>query len=223
MTQQTRILLIDDDYYVRDSLAAYLDVEGYLIAQADGAESGLELFQSLQPDLVMCDIRMPGQDGLSVLKTIRTLNADVPVIMMSASGLMSDVVTALREGASDYLDKPIRDMAVLDLAVKRALEQGELKRENRVYRQQLEQANLELRESLAVLEQDQQAGRQVQFKMLPPSQRQYGGYLFKHMVAPSLYLSGDFIDYFSVVISSRGRNERLTGKIHSSPGRTLGG
>lgn len=198
MNQESTILVIDDDTIVRRSVVGYLEDSGFRVLQAgDGAE-GLAIFESEQPDLVICDLRMPNVDGMSVLKTVAEQDNAVPVIVVSGAGVMSDVVEALRLGASDYFIKPVADMELLELAVQRGLEKSRLLRENRRYRQELEQANLELKTNLTVLEQDQQAGRHIQLKMLPESPKSIGAYQFSHHIIPSLYLSGDFVEYVTV-------------------------
>lgn len=193
-----RLLVIDDEAFVRDSLVAYLEDSGYQVEEAADGRQGLEMFERTHPDVVLLDLKMPNMDGLSVLKALRDHPANVPVIVISGAGVMADVVEALRYGASDYLFKPIGDMAVLEHSIARCLEQGRLRRENQRYRQQLEEANRELKQSLSLLQQDQQAGRHVQMKMLPAAPLLIGDYSISHRIFPSLYLSGDFVDYFTV-------------------------
>lgn len=193
-----RLLVIDDEAFVRDSLAAYLEDSGYIVEEAADGRQGLEMFERNQPDVVLLDLKMPNMDGLAVLKVLGNHPSDVPVIVISGAGVMSDVVEALRYGASDYLIKPIADMAVLEHSIARCLEQGRLRRENQRYRQQLEEANRELKQSLSLLQQDQQAGRHVQLRMLPARPLDIGDYNLSHRIFPSLYLSGDFVDYFTV-------------------------
>lgn len=107
---------------------------------------------------------------------------------------MTDVVEALRLGASDYLVKPIIDMVVLEHSIQRNLELVQLEQQNEKYRTHLETVNFELQKSLDELRNDQQAGRQVQLKMLPePLQTDKLG--FSYTIKPSLMLSGDFLDY----------------------------
>lgn len=192
------LLVIDDEPFVRDSLTAYLEESGYQVFGAGDVREGLELFNRLQPDVVLLDLKMPDGGGLSLLKELDQHPADTPVIVISGTGVISDVVQALRYGASDYLTKPIADMEVLEHSIARCLEQGRLRRENRAYRGQLEETNRELRASLTALQQDQQAGRHVQMKMLPRTPKRFGPYRFSHRILPSLYLSGDFVDYFTV-------------------------
>lgn len=196
--QQRSLLVIDDEQYVRESLSAYLEDSGYQVAQAPEGETGLALFRELHPDVVLLDLKMPGMNGIDVLKALGEDPSETPVIVISGAGVMADVVEALRYGASDYLIKPIGDMEVLEHSIARCLEQSKLRRENRTYRQQLEGANRELQASLLLLRQDQQAGRHVQKKMLPATPKDYGPYRFSHSIYPSLYLSGDLVDYFMV-------------------------
>ena len=197
-TDLVKILIIDDDESVRHSIATYLTDSGYDTFEAGDGAQGLEVMESVSPELVLCDLRMPKLDGINVLKAISDKYAHVPIIVISGAGVMSDVVEALRLGASDYLIKPILDLEVLEHAIERSLERYSLRRENLAYRQKIEQANIELKSSLAVLEQDQQAGLQVQMKMLPVSPMQKGAYVFRHKIVPSLYLSGDFVEYVTV-------------------------
>jgi serine phosphatase RsbU (regulator of sigma subunit) len=193
-----RLLVIDDEAGVRDSLIAYLEGAGYTVDGAADGREGLAKFEQTQPDVVLLDLEMPPMDGLEVLEALGRHPSNTPIIVISGAGVMSDVVQALRYGASDYLIKPIGDMAVLAHSIDRCLEQGSLRRENRRYRTQLEEANRELRQSLTLLQQDQQAGHHVQLKMLPQTPVTYGGYRFSHRIFPSLLLSGDLVDYYTV-------------------------
>lgn len=196
--ERHRLLLIDDDNAVRDSMAAYLQELGYDIEQAGDGRLGLEAFEKNPPDTVLLDLKLPDIDGLQILNTLRQHPANVPVIVISGSGLTNDVVQALRYGASDYLIKPVTDLEVLEHSVARSVQQNRLQRENQRYRQQLEDANRELRQSLSALQQDQQAGRHVQLKMFPARPLAQDDYRVSHKIFPSLFLSGDFVDYFTV-------------------------
>lgn len=196
--ESPRLLIIDDDDGVRDSMAAYLRDLGYIVDQAESGPRGLEIFEQNPPDVVLLDLKMPTLDGLSVLKALGQSPANVPIIVVSGAGVMNDVVEALRYGASDYLIKPIVDMEVLEHAVARCVDQNRLRRENQRYRQKLEDANRELRQSLGLLQQDQQAGRHVQLKMFPARPLAIGDYHLSHRIFPSLFLSGDFVEYFTV-------------------------
>ncbi|MGQ7958073.1 two-component system response regulator RssB [Pseudomonas sp. SP16.1] len=192
------LLIIDDDEVVRASLAAYLEDSGFEVLQAANGLQGLEVFQQAKPDLMICDLRMPQVDGLELIRRINALGVEVPVIVVSGAGVMNDAVEALRLGAADYLIKPLEDLAVLEHSVRRALDRSRLRLENQRYREKLEAANRELQASLHLLQEDQNAGRQVQMNMLPVTPWQVDSLTFAHQIIPSLYLSGDFVDYFRI-------------------------
>ncbi|HCE7132316.1 TPA: SpoIIE family protein phosphatase [Pseudomonas aeruginosa] len=192
------LLIIDDDEVVRESLAAYLEDSNFKVLQALNGLQGLQIFESEQPDLVICDLRMPQIDGLELIRRIRQTASETPIIVLSGVGVMSDAVEALRLGAADYLIKPLEDLAVLEHSVRRALDRAYLRVENQRYRDKLEAANRELQASLNLLQEDQNAGRQVQMNMLPVTPWSIEGLEFSHRIIPSLYLSGDFVDYFRV-------------------------
>jgi len=192
------ILLIDHQDDNRREMLAFLQADGYTVTAVAATQQGTDLIDSHQPDVALLDLNMPGVDCLSLLRELSSHSSDTPIIVMSADGVMNTVVQALRFGASDYLIKPIVEPEVLQHAVARCIEQGRLVRQNKATRRALEEANLSLKKGLQLLEQDQQAGRHVQFTMLPDTPKQFAGYEFSHQVVPSLFLSGDFIDYFTV-------------------------
>jgi serine phosphatase RsbU (regulator of sigma subunit) len=198
MVSTGKVLIIDDDDAVRESLVAYLDDSGYDVSQASEGETGLSVFTQQAPDVILCDLRMPKMDGLTVLSEIKRRSPETPVIVVSGAGVMTDVVQALRLGASDYIVKPVVDMEVLVHSVEQALEKKQLIDQNHQYREELESANQELRERISLLKQDQKAGRHIQQRMLPRTDYQAGDYLIEHRLFPSLYLSGDFVDYFRI-------------------------
>jgi len=192
-----KLLLVDDDDIVRESVAAYLDDSGFDVIEAENGLQGFERYEQESPDLVICDLRMPKLDGLSLLRKVNEVKREVPVpiIVISGAGGMSDVVEALRMGASDYLVKPIVDMKVLEHSIRHCLEKSDLQIQNQKYREELEATNRELAESLQTLQQDQRAGLQLQLKMFPQEFLEKGQYKIEHKLVPSLYLSGDFLHY----------------------------
>lgn len=190
------LLIIDDDTVLRGRMASYLEAAGFSVLQAQSGEEGLRLAGETQPDLLVCDLYMPGLSGLELIRQLKAQGAGTPVILLSGSGSMSDVVESLRLGAVDYLQKPLNDLEVLRLSVRRALDEAVLRQENRRYRETLEATNRELQNSLSLLEEDQNAGRQMQLSMLPETPWQTDDLQFAHKIIPSLYLSGDFVDYF---------------------------
>jgi len=195
---EATLLVIDDEEPVRSTIVAYLEDSGYNVIEASNGEDGLKMFFEHQPDLVLCDLRMPRMDGLVVLERVIAHSAEVPFIVVSGAGVMNDVVDALKLGASDYLFKPVNDLAVLEHSVKRNLERSFLVKQNKIYREDLETTNQQLITHLDRLQLDMQAGRVVQQQLLPPKQLSVPPLKFEHFMVPSMYLSGDFVDYFAL-------------------------
>lgn len=137
-TTPPRILVIDDDPQVRGSLADFLTDSGYAVLQAEDGHAGLALWETHAPDLVLVDLRMPVLDGLSVIRTIAASGRGTPVVAVSGTGVLRDAVAAQREGAWDYLTKPVTDMGTLEHTVARCLERSRLLAENEAYRAGLE-------------------------------------------------------------------------------------
>jgi DNA-binding NtrC family response regulator len=154
------ILIVDDEAIMRESIAVYLEDSGYRVCESADGREGLTHFAEVGPDLVLLDLRMPGMDGLEVLSEIAGRDPDVPVIVVTGAGGMQDAVAALRLGAFDFIAKPIIDMAVLENAVRRGLDQRRLVTENRRYRQgleaEIEARTRDLRNRSAELEQANQ-------------------------------------------------------------------
>ncbi len=141
-TPQTKktysVLTIDDEKPVRESIRHFLEDCGYDVLEAADGKSGLEIFKSQNPDLILVDLRMPGMDGLEVLDRISRKSRKTPIIVISGTGVIGDVVEALRRGAWDFLLKPIEDMEVLRHAVEKSLERSELIDLERQYQRRLE-------------------------------------------------------------------------------------
>jgi len=147
-----RILVIDDEEYIRDSVRSFLEDYGYEVLEAENGRIGIEVFDREKPDLVLCDLRMPELDGLDVLAYVREKSPETPIIIVSGVGNIGDTVEALRLGAWNYIIKPVQDMNVLSHAVEKSLERALFIQENRQYQKDLERANSDLKVSLEVLE-----------------------------------------------------------------------
>lgn len=193
-----RILTIDDEQLILEVIAAFLEDNGYEVLQATDGQTGLDLIPQEQPDLVLCDLRMPDLDGLKVLGAVTRDYPDLPILVVSGLGGMSDAIQALKLGAWDYVTKPIEDMAILEHAITHALERARLRRENREHREHLEAVNAQLQLTLRRLQDDEAAARRIQFQLLPENNKLYRNYRFSRHVLTSQYLSGDFVDYFLI-------------------------
>lgn len=192
------ILTIDDERMMRQAIAAYLEDSGFRVIEAENGRIGVKICREQQPDLILCDLRMPEMDGLEVLATVTRELPETPILVVSGMGNLRDAIEALKLGAWDYLTKPIEDMAVLEHAILQAMDRARLLRENRQHREHLETVNAKLAQSLRQLEEDEAAARRIQFQLLPKDNQSHGSYRFSRGLFPSLYLSGDFVDYFPI-------------------------
>ncbi len=139
------ILIIDDEISILEGLISFFEDEGYRVLSARDGESGLDLFLTNNVDLLITDLRMPGKDGLEVMKTVRKRSPGTPMIVISGAGKKEDIIRALRIGAHDYITKPIEDLDVISRTVYRVLENKQLNDENTVYREKLEKSELRYR------------------------------------------------------------------------------
>jgi DNA-binding response OmpR family regulator len=123
----TRILIIEDNRNLATGLKNNLEIEGYEVEVAVDGTSGLSLARSLQPDLIVLDLMLPGMDGYRVLKTLREEGRDTPVLILSARGEETDKVLGFHLGADDYVAKPfglLELLARVDALLRRAQSAG---------------------------------------------------------------------------------------------------
>jgi two-component system NtrC family response regulator len=130
------ILVVDDEEAQRKVLAGFLRKKGFEVLAAGAVDEALERASEHTVDLVLTDLRMPGGGGLELLRGLRALNPEIPVIVMTAYGTVASAVEAMKDGAADYLSKPV-DLDELELVVMRSLERRALESENRELRQEL--------------------------------------------------------------------------------------
>ena len=137
--EKHRILIVDDDSIVVESLQDLLSNSGYDVVSALGGQEALELLQSSPrvPDVIISDVFMPGMNGLELMKQVKVLRIGSAVIMLTGYGSVESAVEALRLGAADYLTKPVVEDE-LRLAIERAIQQKSLLQENETLRKQLD-------------------------------------------------------------------------------------
>ena len=128
-TPAARILVVDDEFSVRDSLLNWFRKDGYQVRAVGNATEALRALQDERVDVALLDIKMPGMDGMELQEHIHRIDPQIAVIMITAFASVETAVRALKQGAFDYVTKPI-DPDELSHLVKRALEQRRLEREN---------------------------------------------------------------------------------------------
>jgi serine phosphatase RsbU (regulator of sigma subunit) len=199
MASNGSVLIVDDDPARAAALAELVSSAGFTTqVVTDVNNSTYSLGSSSDLDVILCELDLKDVSWGEARRTLREMDVQVPAIMFSDVADADRMMTALRLGASDFFLRPVEDKAALVRSIERCVRQRQLRRELQESRQRLEAANIELRGTVQMLEQDQQAGRQVQLRMLPATPLVLDDYVFSHTVIPSLYLSGDFTDYFTL-------------------------
>ena len=133
MKKKERILIVDDEKIVRESLFLWFEYEGYKVEKAENSEAALSIFEKGLFDLAFIDMKMPGMNGLELLKKLKELDDDCIYILITAYASESSAIIALKDGAFDYITKPV-DPDNLSQLVQNALEQKKLKKENMLLR-----------------------------------------------------------------------------------------
>ncbi len=132
-----KILLIDDEEDIVRVLSMSLKSDGYEVVSALSGKEGLDVFNKESPDIVLTDIKMPGMDGLEVLKEVKNINPETEVIIITGHGDIDSAIEALQYGASDFINKPVRDEA-LSIAIDRAKEKIDIRLKLKEYTDDLE-------------------------------------------------------------------------------------
>jgi signal transduction histidine kinase len=132
-----KILVIDDEKATLAMLGLVLRAYGYTVLTAENAAAGLEIFKTEEPPIVLTDIKMPGMDGIQLLRKIKEVNQDAEVIMITGHGDIELAIQSMKSDATDFITKPINS-DVLEIALKRVNEKISLKAEVRNYTENLE-------------------------------------------------------------------------------------
>jgi len=135
------ILIVDDEASVRDALHKWFEFDGYRVDSAAAAQIALGKLQEASWDIVLLDIKMPGMDGLELQRRIKEIDRDIITIMITAFASVDTSIQALKEGAFDYIVKPV-DPDDMGHLIRNAVEQRRLFYENRQLRSQIEELNI---------------------------------------------------------------------------------
>ncbi len=136
MTTSARILVVDDEEQMRDLLAKVLERNGYQVTVVSNGGSALAFLEDEPVDLVLTDVRMPGIDGMEALRSIKELNPEIVVIIMTGFGSIDQAVQAVKDGAYDYINKPFKIDEML-LTIQKALDDRRLHQEVTTLRQEV--------------------------------------------------------------------------------------
>ncbi len=144
----TKVLVIDDEKIIRERLKKLLELDDYETFTAGDGEEGLKIFNEEKPEIALVDIKMPGMDGIEVLRKIREDTEETQVILITGHGGVETAIQALKEGAFGYIQKPI-EYDELEIEIKKALEKQGMQRKLDEYVDNLKKAVKEKTEELA--------------------------------------------------------------------------
>jgi two-component system NtrC family response regulator len=204
-----RILLIDDEPAQITSIKSFLKRRNYTILTASSGEEGLSFIDDGNVDLVLTDFRMPDMNGLEVVQNIKSLNPEIPVVVITAFSDTKDAVQVMKEGAFDYLSKPV-DLDELELLVTKAKEHRYLISENKLLREQLEEKykfNSIISQSREMEEVLNTAGRVAKSKATVLLRGQSG--TGKELVAKAIHYSSDRKDKSLITVNCAALSENL--------------
>jgi len=136
MTKRVRILVVDDEPAVRDSLSEWLREDGYEVDAAASGNEAVEKVKTRDWNVMLLDLKMPGMDGIETLKQVKEISPDTEIIMVTAFATVDTAVEAMRQGAFDYLVKPV-EPEELDLQIKKIISHQNLILENLLLKQKL--------------------------------------------------------------------------------------
>jgi len=137
MAKKPRVLIVDDKASMLKMLSELLS-QDYEITTCDSAPAALRRVSAAPPDVVLSDIRMPGMDGMELLQTIKERSPNTEVILMTAYATVAQAVTAVKEGAYDYLTKPF-EPDELEITLEKAVERKQLREQTRILKEQVEE------------------------------------------------------------------------------------
>lgn len=161
-----KLLLIDDENLIIQVLTDFLEDLDFDICSANNGKEGLEVLKQENPDLVIVDLNMPVMDGFEFIQRAQENYSDVPIIVLSAIGVLDKAMDAVRVGAWDFISKPVSDMQIVHHTINKCLEKSQLIRENQLYQSHLEQ--LVEKRTLQLLKSKRQIinclGRAAEFK-----------------------------------------------------------
>ena len=132
----SRILVIDDERSIRNTLKDILEYEKYEVDLAEDGIKALDKVKIAQFDIILCDIKMPGMDGIEVLEKLTELTPDTPVVMISGHGNIDTAVESIKKGAFDYIEKPL-DLNRLLITIRNAMDKSTLVTETKILKKKV--------------------------------------------------------------------------------------
>lgn len=190
--QAVRVLIVEDSPTNRLRLKHVLEGRGHTTREVSDGSEALDAAREFAPHVILMDVVMPRMDGFEACRLLKADEqlAGIPVIFLTALDEKDTTIRAFDAGAVDFVAKPFEDREVLARVSAHA--------ELYLSRQKLQEYARQLKEELVRTAEDEEAGRQVQFKLLPKDGMRFGPCEFHRLLMPSMHMSGDFVDYFRI-------------------------
>ncbi|MFH1293742.1 MAG: SpoIIE family protein phosphatase, partial [Pseudomonadota bacterium] len=186
-----KVLVIDDEKIIRDRMTKLLELDDYETFSAENGQKGLEILYKEKPEIALVDIKMPGMDGIEVLKKIKENKEETEVIIITGHGGIDKAIQALKAGAFGYIQKPV-DYDELEIEIKRALEKQEMQKRLNEYVHNLEIVNAERESIFQQLRRDYEIAEKV-FEKIVQENVHLGCPNIKYLLSPMSTVGGDLI------------------------------
>lgn len=196
--ERGELIVVDETADTDEAVTTFLKDSGYEVLVIPTESGCLSRIRERKPDLILLCLTSDSIDSLSLLREVRKIDIDLPVIVLAREKNIDQVMPLLNEGANNYLMLPVAEMGLVDHVVRQTIGEQQKVEHHKRKEHILQEHNKDLVEQLRLLERDQQAGFNVQKSMMPETPFAVGNITFTHKIIPSLILSGDFIDYFEL-------------------------
>lgn len=216
MKTKGKILVIDDEEIITSLFKRFLPRNGYEFYSASNGPDGLKVIAQVRPDLVFLDLKMPGMDGMEVLKKAKDIDRDLPIILLTGHGNLDSAIQSVRLGAYDFMQKPIEDLEMLLVDIGRAIRNYNLVKKNKglieklnkvnkgledevkLRTQNLEQTLDELKLAQAKINEEIKTVSLVQQNLLPERPPKRQGLDAAAIYLASSAVGGDYYDYIDM-------------------------
>ncbi len=216
---QSHILIVDDEKGIRDTLQDVLEDEGFAVTTAGNAELARAALSASEFDLILLDIWMPDIDGISLLKEIRQLEINTPVVMISGHGTVETAVDAIQYGAYDFLEKPLTTAKLL-VTINRALQSGVQEKQINQLKNQIEPVSKPVGASdtmAALREKIRKIGSTQSWVMIHGAAGSGKGVVARSIHCASARRENPFVEVSLAAIPPQNIARRLFGSDESSP------
>jgi DNA-binding NtrC family response regulator len=135
MSREDIVLIVDDEKVMRESLVEWLQEDGFGVASAESGMEAIQKLDQINPTVMVADIKMPGMDGITLVRKVKEHRPDLPIVMITAFATVENAIQSMKEGAYDFITKPFPPEK-LSHVLRHVIEHQHLLRENKLLRQE---------------------------------------------------------------------------------------